>query len=410
MKYKEKKFFESILKKSRKISKNKKEYPLTLDNPIDVDDLMKAIEVILSGQITMSEITKKFEIEFAKFVGTKYALMVNSGSSANLLAFFSIINPLQKQKVNFGSECIIPGLCWSTSLWPVVQSNLVPKFVDIDFETFNLDIKKIEEEITNKTKVVCAVHILGNSTNMSKLTEIVKDKGLILIEDSCESLGSKYKNKYLGTFGKFGTYSFYVSHQITSGEGGMLVCNDFEDYKIAHQLRAHGWDRGFEKDKNNKFNFINSGFNLRPTDISAAIGYSQFKKLNKFKKIRQQNRNKIISSLINSKNWNNQFSFLEPIENLQPSWFGFPIILRKDLVRKKSQLLEKLKRKNIETRPIISGNFLNQPSISLYNLNSEKKVLENCQELEDRGFFIGLHTIPISKENLNHLTNNLLEI
>jgi CDP-6-deoxy-D-xylo-4-hexulose-3-dehydrase len=245
---------------------------------------------------------------------------------------------------------------------------------------------------------------------MSKLTKIAKENNIILIEDSCEALGSKYNNKYLGTFGKFGTYSFYVSHQITSGEGGMLVCNDPEDYRIAHQLRSHGWDRGFEKDKNNKFNFINSGFNLRPTDINAAIGYSQFKKLNRYKKIRQQNRDKIISHLINSKNWNNQFSFLEPNENLKPSWFGFPIIISKKLTSKKIEFLKFLNKKNIETRPIISGNFLNQPSVNLYNLNKAKKILKNCQDLEERGFFIGLHTEPISKNNLDYLVNNLLKI
>ena len=410
MNNKQKKFFESILKQKTKANKNQNKYALTLDSPITIDDMYSAVEVILSGQITMSEITKKFEKEFAKFVGSKFALMVNSGSSANLLAFFSLINPLQKNKVPFGSECLIPGLCWSTSLWPIVQTNLVPKFVDIDVDTFNLNTDEVEKNITKKTKVICAVHILGNSTNMLKLTKIAKENNLILIEDSCESLGSKYNNKYLGTFGKFGTYSFYVSHQITSGEGGMLVCNNHEDYKIAHQLRSHGWDRGFEKDKKNKFNFINSGFNLRPTDINAAIGYSQFKKLNKYKNIRQQNRDKIISSLINSKNWNNQFSFLEPNENLKPSWFGFPLIINKELSSRKEEFLEFLNKKNIETRPIISGNFLNQPSVKLYNLNKPGKILKNCQDLEERGFFIGLHTEPISKNNLDYLVNNLLKI
>ena len=410
MNYKEKKFFESILTQKIKSKKKQNRYALTLDSPISIEDMYSAIEVILSGQITMSEITKKFEKEFAKFVGSKFALMVNSGSSANLLAFFSLINPLQKNKIQFGSECLIPGLCWSTSLWPIVQTNLVPKFVDINFDTFNLNINEVKKNITKKTKVICAVHILGNSTNMSKLTKIAKENNLILIEDSCEALGSKYNNKYLGTFGKFGTYSFYVSHQITSGEGGMLVCNDPEDYRIAHQLRSHGWDRGFEKDKNNKFNFINSGFNLRPTDINAAIGYSQFKKLNRYKKIRQQNRDKIISHLISSKNWNNQFSFLEPNENLKPSWFGFPIIISKELTSKKTEFLKFLNKKNIETRPIISGNFLNQPSVNLYNLNKAKKILKNCQDLEERGFFIGLHTEPISKNNLDYLVNNLLKI
>ena len=406
----QKKFLENILKQSIKIKDSNNNYPLTLNNPVGIDDMYSAIEVILSGQITMSEITKKFEKEFAKFIGSKYALMVNSGSSANLLAFFSLINPLQKNKIKFGSECLIPGLCWSTSLWPIVQCNLIPKFIDIDFDTFNLNINELEKNISKNTKVICAVHILGNSANMSKLTKIAREKNLILIEDTCEALGSKYGNKFLGTFGKFGTYSFYVSHQITSGEGGMLVCNNFEDYKIAYQLRAHGWDRGINNKKNNKFNFVNSGFNLRPTDINAAIGYSQFKKLNSFIKIRQQNRDKIISSLKISKKWKDQFSFLEPIKNLEPSWFGFPIILRKDLVSKKAEYLKFLNRKKIATRPIISGNFLNQPSVNLYNLNKSKKFLRNCQDLEERGFFIGLHTEPISKNNLDYLVNNLLKI
>ncbi len=410
MKSKDKKFLEKIVKGQRKKSLNKRNYPLTSENPFDVDDLLKGIEVLLSGRITMSEITEKFEREFAKFIGAKYALMVNSGSSANLLAFFSTINPMQKNRVKSGSECIIPGLCWSTSLWPIVQSNLIPKFVDINLNTFNLDMNKVSENISDKTKIICAVHILGNSTNMSELNEIVKDKNLILIEDSCESLGSKFNNKYLGTFGKYGTYSFYISHQITSGEGGMLVCSDFEDYKIAHQLRAHGWDRKFEKDKDNKFNFINSGFNLRPTDISAAIGYNQFKKLNKFKKIREQNREKIINNLKKSKKWKNQFTFLEPIKSLKPSWFGLPIVLKREFAKKKEAYLKKLNKKHIETRPIISGNFLNQPSIALYNLNKENKILKNCQELEDRGFFIGLHTEPISNERLEYLTKSLLDI
>ena len=148
----QKKFLENILKQSIKIKNSKNNYPLTLDNPVGIDDMYRAIEVILSGQITMSEITKKFEKEFAKFIGSKYALMVNSGSSANLLAFFSLINPLQKNKIKFGSECLIPGLCWSTSLWPIVQCNLIPKFIDIDFDTFNLNINELEKNISKKNK------------------------------------------------------------------------------------------------------------------------------------------------------------------------------------------------------------------------------------------------------------------
>ena len=358
----------------------------------------------------MSVLTKKFEKEFAKYVGTKYALMVNSGSSANLLAFFALINPLKKKHLNYGDECLIPSLCWSTSLWPIVQSGLKPRFIDIDPKTLNVSIDQIKKKISKKTKAIMAVHVLGNSTNMDELKKIIKKRKIYLIEDTCESLGSRYKNKYLGTFGDFGTYSFYYSHQITSGEGGMIVCNDRKNYEIIHSLRAHGWDRGLKKNSNKKFNFINSGFNLRPTEISAAIGISQLKRLKKFKKIRSKNRIKIISKLKNSKKWAKQFTFIESIKNLDPSWFGLPILVNRPFLKKKEKFLKYLNDNFIETRPIISGNFLNQPSVKLYNLNGSKDKFPNSQEIEDRGFFIGIHVNPISDETLNNLEKKLFKI
>ena len=228
--------------------------------------------------------------------------MVNSGSSPILLSFFSLINPKNPNRLKKDDECLIPALCWSTSLWPIIQSGLKPKFVDVDTKTLNVDLTDLKRKISKKTKAFLAVHILGNSTNMVELLKIVKKNKLILIEDTCESLGSKFKKKSLGTFGRFGTYSFYPSHQITSGEGGMIVCNDKKDYEIIHSLRAHGWDRGLNKKNNKSFNFINSGFNVRPLDLTASIGLSQLKKLNKFKKQRSINRNSIIKGLTLSKN------------------------------------------------------------------------------------------------------------
>ena len=181
-----------------------------------------------------------------------------------------------------------------------------------------------------------SVHVLGNSTNLNELNSIIKRNKLYLIEDTCESLGSKYNNKYLGTFGEFGTYSFYYSHQITAGEGGMIVCNNKQNFEIIHSLRSHGWDRGLQNDKKD-FNFINSGFNLRPTEITAAIGLNQFKRLNRFKKIRSKNQRKIIKKIKNSIKWKNQFTFIEPIKRLEPSWFGLPILINnKYLFNKKN--------------------------------------------------------------------------
>jgi len=397
------------LLKKYNTSKDNTFYSL-VGEPFIKEDMIAGIETLLSGKITMSKITKKFEQKFANYIGSKHALMVNSGSSANLLAVFSSINPRNKNKLRQNDECLIPAICWSTSLWPIVQAGLKPKFVDVELNSFNLDLNKLEKKITSKTKAIMAVHVLGNSAKMSGLMRIVKKYNLTLIEDTCESLGSTYNGKYLGTFGKFGSYSFYVSHQLIAGEGGMLVCNNSEDYKIAHTLRAHGWDRGLKKKQNTEFNFINSGFNLRPLDLTAAIGLSQLKRLKQSIKTRTYNRNKIINSIFNSEKWNNQLSFLEPQEKLKPSWFGIPILLNKRLIKFKRQYLKQLNNNGIETRPIISGNFLNQPSIDLYKLNNKKEKFPIAQDIENRGFFIGLHTKRIEEKEIIKLTNNLLSI
>ena len=395
---------------SKKKQKNFK-YPL-LDDALSNEDIIKGIEVLLRKKITMGEITERFEYEFAKFLNVKYALMVNSGSSANLLASFALVNPKKNNFLKKGDEFLIQALCWSTSLWPLVQAGLKPKFVDVDKNTFNIDDRIFEKSISRNTKAAMIVHILGNSSNITKISGALKKRGIFLIEDTCESLGTKYNSKYLGTFGDFGTYSFYYSHQITSGEGGMIVCNNRKDFEIINSLRAHGWDRGINKSPQNQrsFNFINSGFNLRPLDITAAIGMNQFKRLNKFKEIRNFNRKKIIDALHQAKSWRKQLSFVNISKQLEPSWFGLPMLLNKKYINKKKKYLDLINKNNIETRPILSGNFMNQESIKLYNLNPKNIIYPNSQEIEDRGFFIGLHTKPITNNELQKLIKQLLSI
>ncbi len=405
----ERKFLERLINKYSKNNSKIENYSLT-NFPFEKNDIINGAETLIKGKVTMSEVTLRFEKEFAKFLGSKYALMVNSGSSANLLALFALINPKNKNKIKYGDECILPAICWSTSLWPIIQSGLKPRFVDVDLKTFNLDLDNLKKNINKRTKAILTVHVLGNSTDMNGLMEIVNKKKLSLIEDTCESLGSIYNKKYLGTFGKFGTFSFYVSHQMSSGEGGMIVCDDVNDYKTIHALRAHGWDRGLFGKNNKNFNFVNSGFNLRPLDLTAAIGLSQFKRLNIMNKIRSENRDKIIRSLLISPSWSGQFNFLYPIKNLKPSWFGLPILVNKKYLSIKKRFLNYLNKSGIETRPIISGNFLNQPAVKLYNINQNKRKFKNAQEIEDRGFFIGLHTEKISEKKLSYLTNKLLKI
>jgi CDP-6-deoxy-D-xylo-4-hexulose-3-dehydrase len=403
------------MKSIKKINVNK--YSL-LDDAFSKKDLAEGVNVILSKRITMSKITSNFEKKFAKSIGSKYAVMVNSGSSANLLAVFAACNPLRKNRFMPGDEAIIPAVLWSTSLWPLVQAGLKPVFVDIDPSTLNADIKLLISKITPRTKLIMAIHVLGNSTDIETLRKICVKKKIILIEDTCESLGSKFKNKNLGTFGDFGTYSFYYSHQITSGEGGMVTCNTLDDYKILYSLRAHGWARGINALKSKKkignlnkdFIFINSGFNLRPTDIAAAMAFNQFKRLKILMKIRDDNRTKIINQLLNSRNWNQQFVFIKAASNVSPSWFGLPILISEKFVDCKNKFLKYLNQKGIETRPIISGNFMNQPCVKLYKLNENNEKFAKAQLIEDRGFFIGLHTQKITKYQLEYLEKHLLNI
>jgi len=393
-------------------------YPL-LSDAFNAKDISEGVKVLKSRFITMSKITKKFESTFAKKMGTKYAIMTNSGSSANLLALSCLTNPLSKKRLSPNDEVIIPAVCWSTTLWPIIQNNLKPVFVDVDLNSFNIDTDKIIKKITKRTKAIMLVHVLGTSTNMSKLMQIAKKYNLKVIEDTCESLGGEFNDKKLGTIGDFGTYSFYYSHQITSGEGGMIVCNNLEDYNILKTLRSHGWSRDTSfhthykkkyKKLNDKFLFIGPGYNVRPTDIQAAIGLNQFKRLNKFMKIRNDNRTKIINAIKKHRLWDNQFKFVTYSKKIKPSWFGLPIQINDKFLKNKDKYLNFLATKGIETRPIISGNFLNQPASKIYKFKSNKKDFVNANEIEKKGFFIGLHTKLLKIDELNFITENLLNI
>ena len=390
---------------------NKYIYPL-IENPFSDDDIIKGIKVLKSKQLTLSKETKNFEKQFTVKLKSNYSLMVNSGSSANLLALQCLINPYRKNRLMKGDEIIIPTLCWSTSLWPIVQSNLKPVFVDIDPNTLNIDEQQLERKITHKTKAILLVNVLGNSCDMNKIMKIKKKYNLILIEDNCESLGSKYKNKYLGTYGDFSSFSFYSSHQISSGEGGMICCKDKNDYNIIKSLRSHGWSRGtsFENEiyKKNKFLdkrfiFFNSGYNLRPTEVSAAIGHNQFKRMDKLIKIRNFNRKKIINSLLNNSYLKNKIDFYYENKFVNPSWFGLSIkILIKNF--NKRIIIKKLENNGIETRPIISGNFADQPAAKLYGISLNQKF-PNTDKVYNSSFFIGLPTKQINNNFLKKIVS-----
>jgi CDP-6-deoxy-D-xylo-4-hexulose-3-dehydrase len=387
---------------------NKFFYPL-IENPYRKRDINEAIKVLKSKKLTIGPVTDKFQKDFTRKLGSKFSLMVNSGSSANLLALQCLINPYRKKRLKPGDEVLIPSLCWSTSLWPIIQSGLKPKFVDIDLKSLNINLNDLKKKISKKTKAILIVHVLGNCVDMSELMQIVKKHNLILIEDTCESLGTKYKNKYLGTFGDFSSFSFYSSHQISSGEGGMICCKNNDDHEIIKSLRAHGWSRGLKNEKkiaatnkhlDSRFIFYNSGFNLRSTDIAASIGLNQFKDIDQFIKKRSINRDKILKMFKKKIKMMKYLSFIDANNHVEASWFGIPILLSKKINRNK--FLSKIEKLGVETRPIISGNFLKQPSIKKYKLN-KKSNFKNSDIVNNHGFFIGLPTSAISDKNIKKL-------
>ena len=397
----------------KEIKRSKHLFPLK-DSTFRNKDLIEGIKVIFSKDVTMSKVTKKFEKTFSKKIKTPYSLMVNSGSSANLLAFQCLINPYRKKRLKKGDEVLVPSICWPTSFWPIIQSGLKPVFVDVDRENFNIDLKDLKKKISKKTKALMLVHVLGVSTNMDKLMKILKKDRIILVEDTCESIGAKYKNKFLGTFGDFSTFSFYFSHQISSVEGGMICCKNQQDEDIIKSLRSHGWIKDLSnqrkiekqfKDINKSFFFINSGFNFRPTDIQAAIGLSQFNSLNNFIKIRKANRNKIIKKIMTDKRWNNQVRFVEKNDNIEPSWFGLAMLFNKKFKHKKNLILNKLDKLGIENRPIISGNFLKQPALRKYNINQKSKNFPNANYVHEYGLFVGLKNKIMSQIETEKFAN-----
>ena len=387
---------------------NKYFYPL-IENPYRKSDINEALKVLKSRRLTIGPVTDKFQNSFTKKLGSNFSLMVNSGSSANLLALQCLINPYRKKRLKPGDEVLIPSLCWSTSLWPIIQSGLKPKFVDIDLDSLNINLNDLKKKISKKTKAILIVHVLGNCVDMSELMRVVKKHNLILIEDTCESLGTKYKNKYLGTFGDFSSFSFYSSHQISSGEGGMICCKNNDDHEIIKSLRAHGWSRGLKNEKkiaaankhlDSRFIFYNSGFNLRSTDIAASIGLNQFKDIDQFIKKRSINRDKILKIFKKKIKMMKYLSFIDANNHVKASWFGIPILLSKKINRNK--FLKKIEKLGVETRPIISGNFLKQPSIKKYKLN-KKSNFKNSDIVNNHGFFIGLPTSTISDKNIKKL-------
>lgn len=336
------------------------------------DEILAAVRCMLSTRVTMGEKVSRFEREFTDKFGFAHGVMNNSGSSANLLAVAALTNPQTKNHLNPGDEVIVPALAWSTTVWALIQHNLVPVVVDIDPGTLNIDPNEIERAVGPRTRAVMVVHVYGNPCEMDSITDMCNRHHLSLIEDCCEALGASYKNISVGRFGKAASFSFYFSHHITTFEGGICVSDDDELAEMMRILRSHGWIRNNERGEkytekypeiDPRFLFVNLGYNLRPMEFQAAVGSVQLPKLNSFVNTRRENAAHWLRDLAR---FGGVFSFQQEMRKGRHSWFGFPITVKDGAPFTVKQARDFLARNNIETRPIICGNIARQPGLKLY--------------------------------------------
>lgn len=349
--------------------------------------------VIASGMFTMGENVRRFEDDFARKFGTRHALMVASGSAANLVGvaalFYAGERPLRR-----GDEVIVPAISWATTYYPLQQYGLRLRFVDVELDTLNIDVSKLEEALTPRTRMVVAVSILGNPCALDVLRAFCDRHGLILFEDNCESMGATLNGKPCGTFGDIGTFSTFFSHHISTMEGGVLVTDDTELYHVAKSMRAHGWTRDLPKNSGvfepkeddfyEAYRFILPGYNARPLELSGAIGIEQLKKLHGMVETRRANAKLFVDLMKGDER------FIIQRENGRSSWFAFTIILNPRMKAERTRVMDALKKADIGYRIITGGNFLRHDVIKYFDYECVGKM-RNADLAHDRGFFVGNH-------------------
>lgn len=365
--------------------------------------------VIASDQFSMSSEVAEYEAEFASFFGSQHAVMVNSGSSANLLMVAALRYTKNKKfHLKEGDVVIVPAVSWPTTYYPLYQYGLHMKFVDIDLETLNYDLEALSAAIDDKTRAIMAVNLLGNPNDFDAINKIIDGRNIIIIEDNCESMGATFNGRYTGTFGVLGTFSTFFSHHISTMEGGVITTNDTELYHILLALRAHGWTRNLPKynyvsgEKSDdtfseSFRFVLPGYNVRPLEMSGAIGIEQLKKLPSLITGRRRNGRIAKQLLIDHP------QLMIQKETGKSSWFGFSLIIRPHANLTRSELVNDLKSMGFECRPIVTGNFANSEVVRFFDYSVHKK-LKNADYLDQNGLFIGNHHYDI-KEAIELIAN-----
>jgi CDP-4-dehydro-6-deoxyglucose reductase, E1 len=389
---------------------------------IGKEELKNMVEASLDGWLTTGRFNDEFQKKLSAFLGVKCLLTVNSGSSANLVAFATLTSSkLKERAIKKGDEIITVAASFPTTVNPIIQFGAIPVFLDIKIPTYNIDENLIEESITSKTKAIMIAHTLGNPFNVKKIKEICDKYNLWLIEDTCDALGSKYNNQLVGTFGDLATLSFYPAHHITMGEGGAVFTNSIKLKRIAESYRDWGRDCYCEPGKDNtcnkrfdwqlgdlpygydhKYTYSHMGYNLKITDMQAACGLAQVDKIENFITIRKNNYDFLYKNL----NDLQEFIILpESEKNSEPSWFGFPISLRKNNKFNRNDLLKYLNSNKIGTRLLFSGNLIKQPYMKdvLFKAHSN---LKNTDFVMENTFWIGVYP-GLSKDHLSYAIEKL---
>lgn len=384
----------------------------------DAEEMKALVDSSLDFWLTAGRFAKQFEEEFAKVLRVKHCILTNSGSSANLLTISALTSSkLEERRLKLGDEVITTACAFPTTVNPIIQNNLIPVFLDVDVGTYNIQAEKIEAALSEKTKAIFLAHTLGNPFDLDKILKICEKYNLWLIEDNCDALGSKYNGKYTGTFGHIATFSFYPAHHITMGEGGALVTNDTQLKRLIESFRGWGRDCWCEPGQDNscgkrfgwqlgtlpygydhKYIYLHIGYNLKVTDMQAAVGVAQLKKLPDFIEARKKNWKLLYGGLRKYKDY---FILPKAADKSDPSWFGFLLTVKEDAPFSRNEITKYLEENKIATRLLFSGNIIRHPCFE----NVKYRVhgsLSNTDRIMNNTFWIGVYP-GLTNEMINYM-------